>query len=192
MAKKSASQYALLGLLSWEPMSGYDIKKHFDTFLKFLWSESYGHIYPTLKRLLGKGLVTKHVERQAGKPDRLVYTITRAGRKEFYAWYQQPVPPPRIRSELLLRLYFGENIPMSVHIEMVKTLYHGLIQVKPLFAASEKTFKENSTKSERDFLAYLTFLQGYHLFKCRLKWCQEALEIIEKRPQGPKKKKSRP
>lgn len=192
MAKKSASKYALLGLLSRESMSGYDIKKHFDTFLKFLWSESYGHIYPTLKRLLEKGLVTKHVDRQVGKPDRIVYTITRAGREELLAWYRQPVPPPRIRSELLLRLYFGENVPMSVHINMINDLHHSLLEAKPIIEASAESFKRSSTKSERDFLAYLTFLQGYHLFECRLNWCQEALEIIEKRQQGPKRKKSKP
>jgi DNA-binding PadR family transcriptional regulator len=186
MAKKSASKYALLGLLSWEPMSGYDIKKHFDEFVQFFWSESYGNIYPTLKRLLKKGLVTRRVEKTSGKPDRVIYTITPAGKKDLIDWYSEPIPAPKIRSELLLRLYFGESIPVSHHTDMIKNLHVNLLKAKPIIDNNEKVYKKKARKSKRDYLTYLTFRQGYLFFQARLKWCEEVLEIMEKGKLEPK------
>ena len=43
-------------LLSWKPMSGYDIKKLVDAGLSHFWNENYGQIYPTLESLVKEGL----------------------------------------------------------------------------------------------------------------------------------------
>jgi DNA-binding PadR family transcriptional regulator len=40
-------------MLSLRPMSGYDIRKTVQESIRFFWSESYGQIYPALKRLGG-------------------------------------------------------------------------------------------------------------------------------------------
>jgi hypothetical protein len=42
----STTPYAILGLLSIEPMSGYDIRANLEESLAHFWSESYGQIYP--------------------------------------------------------------------------------------------------------------------------------------------------
>ena len=49
--KKSKTRFAVLGILSYGPMSGYDIKKFYEQNVAGFWSESYGQIYPILKRL---------------------------------------------------------------------------------------------------------------------------------------------
>ena len=38
------SKYAILGMLSIEPMSGYDIKKEVEKSISNFWTESYGQI----------------------------------------------------------------------------------------------------------------------------------------------------
>ena len=58
MARKARTHYAILGLLCWKPMSGYDIKKMVEVGLSYFWSESYGQIFPTLNRLVDDGLAT--------------------------------------------------------------------------------------------------------------------------------------
>ena len=47
----------ILGFLSGEEMSGYDIKTRVDESTRFFWAASYGQIYPELKRLAGAGLI---------------------------------------------------------------------------------------------------------------------------------------
>src|SRR5258707_12735330 len=60
MAKENKSRYALLGMLSIRPGSGYDIKKFMEQSTSNFWHESYGQIYPLLKQLVDEGLATSH------------------------------------------------------------------------------------------------------------------------------------
>jgi PadR family transcriptional regulator, regulatory protein AphA len=85
MAKGNRSKYAILGLLSWDPMSGYDIKTAVEQSISNFWNESCGQIYPMLKRLAAEGLAATSVEKQVGKPDRYVYALTEKGCKALQA-----------------------------------------------------------------------------------------------------------
>ena len=98
-------------MLSIAPMSGYDIKKEVETSISNFWTESYGQIYPVLKKLIAEKFVTKSVEREPGKPDRHVYALTAKGRKELRRWLLEGSAPKVQRNEFLLKLFFGEEIP---------------------------------------------------------------------------------
>src|ERR1700722_14027305 len=105
-----ASHNALLGLLTMKPMSGYDIKALIPQSIGNFWSESYGQIYPSLKRLAETGLVEKKTQRQKGKPDRHVYSLTEDGRARLRDWLKLPVVAEVPRHELLLKLFFGAHV----------------------------------------------------------------------------------
>jgi PadR family transcriptional regulator, regulatory protein AphA len=109
MARVNPTEFAILGLLAAEPRSGYDIKKEVEERLSHFWSESFGHIYPMLRRLHERGLVEMEVERQDGKPDRKVYHLTDEGRSALRDWFAEPVSPLRPRNELLLRIFLGRH-----------------------------------------------------------------------------------
>ena len=66
--KDKKSKYAILGMLSIEPMSGYDIKKEIEENISNFWTESYGQIYPVLKSLVAEKLVTKTVQKERASP----------------------------------------------------------------------------------------------------------------------------
>lgn len=106
--KQNRSRYAILGMLSYQPMSGYDIQKFFADIAGF-WQESYGQIYPNLRRLLAEGLVSKEVEERNGGPNRHVYSLTAVGQQELHTWLQQTAEPLPVRNELLLKLIFGHE-----------------------------------------------------------------------------------
>lgn len=110
MARRSSStSKALLGLLTIEPMSGYDLGLVVRETIGHFWNESYGQIYPNLKRLAADGLVASKRERQDGKPDRYIYSITAKGREQLAAWLAIPPQPEIPRNELLLKLFFGRH-----------------------------------------------------------------------------------
>jgi len=112
MAKRTSSTgQVLLGLLTVEPMSGYDLGQSIRASIGHFWNESYGQIYPRLKRLAADGLVTARTERQRGKPDRQVYSITKKGREHLCAWLTVEPQPEIPRNELLLKLFFGAQAP---------------------------------------------------------------------------------
>ena len=71
--------YALLGLVSQQPLSGYDVKKIFATTPMAGFSDSPGAIYPALQRLEKAGLVRSEVKQMAGLRQRRVFRITAKG-----------------------------------------------------------------------------------------------------------------
>jgi DNA-binding PadR family transcriptional regulator len=97
----------LLGLLTVEPMSGYDLGQAIRASIGHFWNESYGQIYPNLKKLAAGGFVTAKAERQKGKPDRQVYSVTPKGRTRLAKWLAVEPQPEIPRNELLLKLFFG-------------------------------------------------------------------------------------
>ena len=111
MARINRTRYAILGMLSLGPMSGYDMKKRFDESIAHFWNENYSGIYPMLRRLEEEELVEKRTERTAKNPERNVYTLNEKGREELDRWLLLPAERPTLRIELLLKLFFGHDVP---------------------------------------------------------------------------------
>jgi DNA-binding PadR family transcriptional regulator len=118
--KESKSKYAILGILSFGPMSGYDIKKFYEQSIASFWNESYGQIYPILRRLAEDGLATKAIHRQEGRPDRHIYAITERGREELQQWLVEPIGRHIGRHEIILKLIFGKQISIHDNIRQIE------------------------------------------------------------------------
>ena len=48
-------EHAILGFLNYKPLSGYDLKKIFDTSVRHFWAADQSQIYRTLNRLTERG-----------------------------------------------------------------------------------------------------------------------------------------
>ncbi|HEQ71821.1 MAG TPA: PadR family transcriptional regulator [Spirochaetia bacterium] len=74
----------ILGFLQRKPLYGYELK-HLIEHIMGDWTDiAFGSIYFALKKLTQEGFVEKKgTEQQAGRPSRIVYDITDAGRAEF-------------------------------------------------------------------------------------------------------------
>ena len=100
-------EHAILGFLNYQPFSGYDLKKVFDTTVRHFWPADQSQIYRTLGRLAEQGCVKMEKVEQSNRPDRKVYHLTDAGRQVFTDWVEQPVSSLRsARVELLAKLRF--------------------------------------------------------------------------------------
>ena len=113
MARENTSRYAVLGMLTSGPRTGYDIRREIHGSVRHFWSESYGQVYPVLHQLVRDGLATVVVEPGVGRPDRKIYRLTEAGWDELRRWLVQPVTPQPSRNELLLKLFFGRHVPAA-------------------------------------------------------------------------------
>ena len=110
MSSLSPTARVILGLLSFEPRTGYDIKQVTDRSTRFFWGASYGQIYPELRRLEAAGLVESR-EEPRGQVPRRVYRLTEDGRRAFESWLSEPGDQYEVRDEGLLKLFFGEAMP---------------------------------------------------------------------------------
>ncbi|HXS47629.1 MAG TPA: PadR family transcriptional regulator [Solirubrobacterales bacterium] len=117
----SATAYVILGMVSREPRSGYEIKAAVDNTTRFFWAASYGQIYPELKRLSEAGLV-EGIDAPRGDRKRTVYAITTDGEAELKAWLRQPPESSEMREEGLLKLFFSGVLPAGEAVETLRAM----------------------------------------------------------------------
>ena len=114
----NATRYVILGLLSEGPLSGYDIKKLVDLRFRYFWNESYGQIYPELKKLTAEGLVEPAEGDSVpggaggtGNRPKKIYRITEDGRQAFVQWMNIAPESEKQRFEFLLKVYWAPWLP---------------------------------------------------------------------------------
>lgn len=185
--KENKSKYAILGILSLGPMSGYDIKKMFQKSVAKFWNESYGQIYPFLKALVDEGFAVKSIEKQAGKPDRHVYALTDRGREELQRWLIEPVERQIGRIEIALKLFFGRQVSLPDNIRQVE--HFGEIQQRELeeLKALEERVKEEKAGNPNLPYWLMTVNYGQHVTSALIQWCDETLSALNKMTTKTKK-----
>src|ERR1039457_6885435 len=114
MSNLNATSYTILGGLSVQPdLSGYDIRKGIQQSIGYFWAESYGQIYPALKRLASEGLIAPSSSSN-GRRGRQTYVITDKGRTSLRQWLCLPFHNEPPRNEFLLKLFFGHEAAPGV------------------------------------------------------------------------------
>lgn len=174
----SQTKFAVLGLLTLGPMSGYDLKKAGERSLSHFWHESYGNLYPRLAELQADGLVTARKEHRDRAPDAIVYRITPLGRREWAAWLREPAAVERVRSELLLKLFFGAQAPVQSAIDQVLAYRAQQEIVRDTYVVLEARVREELQETADAPFRLMTLRRGQLLTEARLCWCEEALETL--------------
>ena len=113
MPTDTPSRFAILGLLSHGPLSGYALRQRFAGSLANFWRLSFGQIYPLLHELAAEGLVAPVDAPGAGAAPRgrRTYRLTPIGARALAAWLAEPPVFEQTRSELLLKLAFAPSAP---------------------------------------------------------------------------------
>jgi PadR family transcriptional regulator AphA len=177
----SQSQFAVLGLLSMEPMSGYDLKQLSAWSVGHFWRESYGQIYPTLRQLEKQRLVTRRTQRQKGKPDRNEYSITNAGRNRLKKWLALPPNREVPRNELLLKLFFGGQVSGLIsrnHLEEHRQSCE--LELSDYAEVRRRLGNEHKNHPDRPFWE-MTLNYGEHMARAQMAWCEESIKKLKGR-----------
>jgi len=177
MSKKSKTQYANIGALSLRPMSGYEMKKMMAGSTNHFWSESNGQIYPTLAKL-AKDKLAKLKTEMVGTKERKVYQITSAGRKKLKDWLLEAVEHYPARNELLLKLFYSQNISKSQSIKHIKQHAEDCKKMLELYSDIEKRLIEKVKNGERSVYFLVTVLAGTKLVRTEIDWCKDSIKLI--------------
>jgi len=169
----------LLGLLTVAPMSGYDLGQSIRTSVGFFWNESYGQIYPNLKTLAAEGFVTSKTERQDGKPDRHIYSITKKGHERLTAWLAVAPQPEIPRNELLLKLFFGAQVPAEILIGYVEEMVEKQRLLLQVFTETERAVRAREQYPDTPYWK-MTARFGQLELEAHLRWGEEALAELRK------------
>lgn len=178
MNGRNKTIYSVLGILSIKPMSGYDIKKMIDLSIGHFWNESFGQLYPTLKKLEEEEFVTVSTE-VIGEKKKKVYEITAVGRDALKKWLESSADTNQIRLESLLKIFFGFNVEAKKnlrHIYEMKIIYENELAELTRIKNEIESFQKN----DDNFYSLLTVEYGIMNYKANLKWAEYAIEQIKK------------
>lgn len=103
-------KYAILGILSCNPLTGYDLKKIIQESPFMHWSGNNNQIYKSLVELLDEGFVTSEIHYQEGAPSKKVYTITGEGLAGLKEWALLPPEPPEFKKPFLVQLAWADQL----------------------------------------------------------------------------------
>ena len=192
--RTGSSAYALLGLLTIAPMSGYDLAQLVRASIGHMWRESYGQIYPNLKRLAAEGLVSRKTERSRGKPDRHIYSITSKGRERLTEWLTIPPQPEIPRNEMLLKLFFGTQVPTEILIENVEHMAEENRMLLGKFRSTQRDeIDKNRNYPDAPFWKMAARF-GEIEMEAHLRWADETLgelrKMLRKQKRIPKKEQT--
>lgn len=102
-----ALRYAIMTALIEDELSGYDLAGSFDKSLGFFWHASHQQIYRELRKLSELGWVSSRSDKQKGRPDRILYALTTAGRNALDEWVlsKDRMRLQETKDELYIKLY---------------------------------------------------------------------------------------
>ncbi|MCU1309155.1 MAG: PadR family transcriptional regulator [Candidatus Angelobacter sp.] len=178
--KTRSTPFAILGMLTIAPMSGYDMKQVIEQSIAHFWSESYGQIYPTLKRLATAGQVTRKVERNSGKPDRQVYAINAKGREALTKWLSIPAQTEPVRNEFLLKLFFGAHLPSEEITERLQEFRTRHAQSVATYKATEAQLRREHANNPNLPYWMMTLNFGRHRSQAIVDWADETTRTLQK------------
>ncbi len=110
MARLSTTSYAVLGLLSFARMSGYDLAAVAQRSAAQVWPISKTQVYAELRRLHELGLVEGSDAEHSGGPTKTLFELTRSGERELDQWLATDTSAGlRLRAPTVLKLLFGHR-----------------------------------------------------------------------------------
>ena len=177
----STLEHAILGMLSGQPRSGYDVRQVFLTHLRY-YSDSPGTIYPALRRLEARGWIEPAPASQPGGENRSrrPYALTSAGRQELLAWLESPIAEGDIAlrlSALFLRFtYMGANVPRETTLRFLGSLEAGLTARA---AQQRAKYDEVRKVALPHHTGVLSMLLGVETTEAQARWAAEARAMLE-------------
>jgi len=175
MSRKT--RYVIMGLLSEQPLTGYQIKQLIDIRFRFFWNESYGQIYPELKQMVDEGLIEAlSLDKQVHQKQ--TYALTSAGLMAMKQWLVLPVETETYRLEILVKMYFASLVDpqtMIHHIDDFKTQHQKELMILNMFRSELEKIADNH--NHQDILSVISL--GIKTNQAYLDWCDETKRRLE-------------
>jgi DNA-binding PadR family transcriptional regulator len=177
-------KHGLLGLLNYEPMTGYELDKEFNETLGYFWQARGNQIYRELDTMEKNGWLTSERVIQTEKPNKRVYSITEKGKTEFMEWLSLPETDinnaMNVKSVFLLRVFFAGETGKEQALELLRSYRDVCIaRNNELNEPFKKVEKEEVYFPKQAVFWKLTALYGEIITKARLEWVKKSIAMLE-------------
>ena len=198
MTKTVMIRFIILGLLSHDDLSGYDIKKKFDDTISLFWgTATLSQIYPILQLLEDNGFVRKRVvpDVEKKRPPKKIYSLTKRGKKEFQTQLKSPIDIHsqkmfQIIQEQILRFYLVDSLTKKESLEQVDIVSKYIAGIIETIELQKQNTKDElrcvETLEEKQALRYRLYALDLLLSLCRKhsEWSSSTLRRIKLLPKA--------
>jgi DNA-binding PadR family transcriptional regulator len=167
------TECAVLGLLSDQERSGYDLLKAIERSVGFFWTPAKSQLYALLPKLVERGLASARRVEQDKRPDKTLYRITPAGREALRVGLEQASPAVD-RNPFELRIFFGEHKRPGAVRRMIVARRD---QQRAHLATLEEI--EGDVDVDAHLYPYLTLLAGKENARAAIRWAEQALKLLD-------------
>jgi DNA-binding PadR family transcriptional regulator len=174
----STTEFAVLGLLSFGPRSGYELKKAAEAGVGYVWTAAKSHVYGVLPRLVEGGYATTRRVAQERRPDKQVYRITKKGQRAFHEWLEAPIEERGARSPFLLKVFFGGLMSKEALVAHIERRRAEVVRTLEEYREIESRISDDP----RSYYGYVTLRWGLAQSRAWIRWADEILRELEARP----------
>jgi DNA-binding PadR family transcriptional regulator len=169
----------ILGLLSWKPSSGYDLKRIISDSEVFYWSGNNNQIYKNLVELQREGLVTYQVQLQESLPAKKIYSITEKGLAVLRQSLLAVPDVPELHKSFLIQLAWAEILSDEEILNLLEKYADEMINRLRMAQAQAARSDGHPNRSQRE--RYLWKRIGENLiaaYKTELDWVHQTQQEI--------------
>ena len=175
-------EYAILGFLTYQPFTGYDLKKLFDRSVRHFWSADQSQIYRTLAHLTEEGKAEIEIVEQSDRPDRKVYHITPTGREAFCAWLSGPFPTADPKSGPLVQVFFVGQLSdeqILAKFKVARQIFLTILDTYEKVPTQIDEYIQMVDSPREQYFWLLTLDLGIRNMRAQLEWVDTAIATLE-------------
>ena len=177
-------RHGLLGLLNYEPMTGYDLSKLFKESLGYFWHAKGSQIYRELDTMEKNGWLTSERIIQEEKPNKRVYSITDKGKEEFLRWLETYDPFKESfvpKNAYLMRVFFGAEVSRENTLALFRRTHEKLLGYIREVEALVEELEQHAFGADSEVSKYwkMTAKSGVIINKAQLEWINESIALLE-------------
>jgi PadR family transcriptional regulator AphA len=174
------TSYAVLGLLTFGEMSGYDVAKVAEQSIGFFFTPAKSQIYSELRRLVSLGFATEREVEQDRRPDKRLYRITDRGRRALREWLETAeMESAEIKSPFLVKVFFGAHMSREALLAQVKEMRRRDAEQLQVLKQIETMIKDQAEM----FFPNLTLRCGLAHTRAVIRWEDEVIRELERREE---------
>jgi DNA-binding PadR family transcriptional regulator len=168
----------ILTVLAHRPMTGYQIARNFDQVLSHFWHASHQQIYRELARMNRDGVVVFRAVAQSGKPEKKLYSLTKAGRAALKKWVATPTGLPHPQNDLLVKLMAGLLVSTPALKQEIARVQAGTAWYLEQLRSMQVQCLGRPLETGYDQALFLALRRGLLMVEAQLVWLDEVNKFL--------------
>jgi DNA-binding PadR family transcriptional regulator len=165
------------------PESGYGLKRLFSVTAAGVYRPSPGALYPALRRLVGRGLITVENDEGQGHRPRKLYRVTEAGRAAHVDWLRRPFDQASVANNLGLHIMRFAMMQGKLDRQEVLAFLKDLAEGLRAFIDGVERYLAEEVPPGRIYAA-LALQHGVAVHRASLAWAREAIATLDASEQA--------